>query len=52
MLSDPPPSTLDELQARAGPAAASRERGDVAAVLEALVRERLVSPMGSTGSII
>jgi A/G-specific adenine glycosylase len=51
MLSDPPPASLDELQTRAGPAAANRECGDVAAVLEALVRERLVSPMGSTGSI-
>ena len=37
--------------AKAGPVVASRERSDVAAVLEALVRERLVSPMGSTGSI-
>ncbi len=51
MLSDPPPASLDELQTRAGPVAATRERGDVAAVLEALVRERLVRPMGSTGSI-
>ncbi|MGA7989006.1 MAG: A/G-specific adenine glycosylase [Candidatus Dormiibacterota bacterium] len=51
MLADPPPSSLDELQARVGPAAARRERSDVAAVLEALVRERLVSPIGATGSI-
>ena len=51
MLSDPPPATLDELQARAGPVATRRERGDVAAVLEALIRERLVSPMAATGSI-
>jgi A/G-specific adenine glycosylase len=51
MLSDPPPLSLDELQTRAGPAAATRDRDEIAAVLEALVRERLVSPIGSTGSI-
>lgn len=51
MLADPAPSTLDELHARVGTAVAGRERGDVATVLEALIRERLVSPIASTGSI-
>jgi len=51
MLADPAPASIDELQARAGPAASGRDRGDIAAVLEALVRERLVSPIASTGSI-
>jgi A/G-specific adenine glycosylase len=51
MLADPTPASLDELQARAGPVATGRDRGDVAAVLEALVRERLVSAIAATGSI-
>jgi A/G-specific adenine glycosylase len=51
MLADPAPASIDELQTRAGPAASGRDRGDIAAVLEALVRERLVSPIAPTGSI-
>jgi A/G-specific adenine glycosylase len=51
MLADPAPASIDELQARAGPVATGRDRGDVAAVLEALVRERLVSPIAATGRI-
>jgi A/G-specific adenine glycosylase len=51
MLTDPAPASIDELQARAGPVASGRDRGDIAAVLEALVRERLVSPIAATGSI-
>jgi A/G-specific adenine glycosylase len=51
MLADPAPASLDELQARAGAAATGRDRGDVAAVLEALIRERLVSPIAATASI-
>jgi len=50
MLADPAPASLDELQARAGAVATGRDRGDVAAALEALVRERLVSPIAA-GSI-
>jgi hypothetical protein len=51
MLADPAPSTLDELHERVAVAAAGRDRGDVATVLEALIRERLVSPIAPTGSI-
>jgi A/G-specific adenine glycosylase len=51
MLANPAPTSLDELHSRAGTAAAGRDRGEVATVLEALVRERLVSPIAPTGSI-
>jgi A/G-specific adenine glycosylase len=51
MLTDPPPASIDELRARAGAVAARRDRGEVAAVLEALVSERLVGPIASTASI-
>ena len=51
MLADPPPTSLDELQARAGVVATGRDRADVAAVLEALVSERLVGPIAATASI-
>jgi A/G-specific adenine glycosylase len=51
MLTDPPPTSIDELQARAGAVAARRDRADVAAVFDALVSERLVGPIASTGSI-
>jgi A/G-specific adenine glycosylase len=51
MLGDPPPAGLDELVLRVGPSAAGRDRGEIAAVLEALIRERLVSPIPLTGSI-
>jgi A/G-specific adenine glycosylase len=51
MLADPAPNTLDELHERVGVAAAGRDCGDVATVLEALIRERLVSPIAPTGSI-
>jgi A/G-specific adenine glycosylase len=44
MLADPPPSTMTELQERAGSAAAGRLPSDVAVVLDALVREGLVGP--------
>jgi len=51
MLTDPPPTSIDELQARAGSVAARRDRADVAAVFDALVSERLVGPIASTASI-
>jgi A/G-specific adenine glycosylase len=51
MLATPAPNSLDELHARVTTTAAGRNRGDVATVLEALVRERLVSPIAPTGSI-
>jgi A/G-specific adenine glycosylase len=51
MLTDPPPASVDELQERAGAVAARRDRGDVAAVLDALVLERLVEPIAATGRI-
>jgi A/G-specific adenine glycosylase len=51
MLASPAPRSIDELQARAGAPAAGRDRGDIATVLEALVRERLVNPIAPTGSI-
>ena len=51
MLAHPAPRTIDELHARVAVAAAGRDRGEVATVLEALVRERLVSPIAPTGSI-
>jgi A/G-specific adenine glycosylase len=50
MLADPAPASIDELQARAGAVATRRDRSDVAAVLDALVRERLVGPIPTTGS--
>ena len=51
MLSDPPPATLEALRQRAGPAAAGRDPGDVAAALDALVREGLVAARPRMGSI-
>lgn len=51
MLAAPPPASVDELRERAGPVAMERERGDVVAVLEALIRERLVDPAAFAGSI-
>jgi hypothetical protein len=51
MLATPAPNSIDELHARLSMAAAGRDRGEVATVLEALVRERLVSPIAPTGSI-
>jgi A/G-specific adenine glycosylase len=51
MLTDPPPTSIDELQQRAGTVAAGRDRADVAAVLDALVVERLVEPIAATGRI-
>jgi A/G-specific adenine glycosylase len=51
MLATPPPSSIGDLHARVGSAAAGRDRGEVATVLETLVRERLVSPIAPTGSI-
>ncbi|HEY6468266.1 MAG TPA: A/G-specific adenine glycosylase [Candidatus Dormibacteraeota bacterium] len=51
MLANPAPSTLDELHARVESAVPGRDRSDIATVLEALIRERLVSPIASTGSI-
>jgi A/G-specific adenine glycosylase len=44
MLADPPPATMIELQARAGPAAAGRPASDIAVVLDTLVHEGLVGP--------
>jgi A/G-specific adenine glycosylase len=43
MLTDPPPASVDELQIRAGPAAAGRPPSDIALVLDTLVREGLVA---------
>jgi A/G-specific adenine glycosylase len=51
MLATPSPRSLDELQSRVEAATAGRDRGDIATVLEALVRERLVSPIAPAGSI-
>jgi A/G-specific adenine glycosylase len=51
MLTDPPPTSIEELQTRAGAVAAVRDRADVAAVLDALVGERLVGPIAATASI-
>ena len=51
MLADRPPQTIEELHLRAGHAAAGRPADDVAAVLDALVRERLVSRGIRTSSI-
>ncbi len=45
MLSADPPRTLDELRSRAGKAAEGREPAEVGAALDALVHERLASPM-------
>jgi hypothetical protein len=44
MLSNPPPASIDELQSRAGPAAAERSSTDIAVVLDTLVHEGLVGP--------
>ncbi|MFI5286307.1 MAG: A/G-specific adenine glycosylase [Candidatus Dormibacteria bacterium] len=44
MLADSPPTTIEELHARTGPAAAGRSSGDIAVVLGTLVHEGLVSP--------
>ncbi len=44
MLADPPPSSIGELQQRAGPPAAGRTATDIAVVLDALVHEGLVIP--------
>jgi A/G-specific adenine glycosylase len=44
MLADPPPATIDELQARAGAAAVGRASSDIAVVLDTLVHEGLVGP--------
>ena len=44
MLADPPPASIDELQSRAGRAAAGRPSSDIAVVLDALVHEGLVGP--------
>jgi A/G-specific adenine glycosylase len=43
MLADTPPVSIDELQLRAGAAAAERPAADIRAVLDALVREGLVA---------
>jgi len=51
MLANPAPLSIDELHERVGTAIAGRGRGEVATVLEALIRERLVSPIAPTGSI-
>jgi A/G-specific adenine glycosylase len=51
MLTASPPTSIDELQERAGTMATGRDRGDVVAVLDALVSERLVGPMVATGRI-
>jgi A/G-specific adenine glycosylase len=47
MLSAQPPTTIDELQARAGRAALGREPSEVRAALDALVLERLAIPMAT-----
>ncbi|MGA8417073.1 MAG: A/G-specific adenine glycosylase [Candidatus Dormiibacterota bacterium] len=47
MLADAPPSTLEELHARTGPAADGRSVRDIAVVLGTLVHEGLVSPGAS-----
>jgi A/G-specific adenine glycosylase len=51
MLAMPAPTSIDELRSRAGAVAIGRDRGDVVAVYEDLVRERLVDPIAPTGSI-
>jgi A/G-specific adenine glycosylase len=51
MLASPAPTSIEELHARVGTAVKGRDRGEVATVLEALVRERLVSPIAPAGSI-
>jgi len=51
MLADSPPASIDELQKRAGAVATGRDRGDVAAALDALVRERLVDPIAANARI-
>jgi A/G-specific adenine glycosylase len=43
MLADPAPTTIGELQIRAGQPATGRDPADIGAVLDALVHERLVS---------
>jgi len=51
MLADPPPTTLEALRIRAGPPATARHLTDVAAALDALVREGLVAARPRIGSI-
>ena len=51
MLIDPPPTSIEALHMRAGAVAAVRDRAEVAAVLDALVSERLVGPIAATASI-
>jgi hypothetical protein len=47
MLADSPPTTIEELRARTGPAATGRSASDIAVVLDTLVHEGLVSPAAS-----
>jgi hypothetical protein len=51
MLATPAPGSIDELHSHVATAAPGRDRGAVATVLEALVRERLVNPIAPAGSI-
>ena len=51
MLADPPPETMQALRLRAGPPATGRDPGDVAAALDALVREGLVAAKPRISSI-
>ena len=44
MLADPPPSSIEELQRRAGSPAAGRPATDISVVLDTLVHEGLVAP--------
>jgi hypothetical protein len=43
MLADPPPSSVEELQRRAGPPAAGQSPTHIAVVLDTLVHEGLVT---------
>jgi adenine-specific DNA glycosylase len=45
MLANPAPTSLNELHTRVATAVAGRDRGEIATVLETLIRERLVSPI-------
>ncbi len=51
MLADPPPATLKALRLRAGSPASGRDLNDVAAALDALVREGLVAAKPRISSI-
>ncbi len=51
MLAEPPPETMEALRFRAGPPATGRDPGDVAAALDALVREGLVAAKPRISSI-